>query len=163
MQRAVASQRSAIRVPAHILQRQRTLARAATVLEAELGREPTAPELAHATGLPVQHVDAALVAPAAPVSLSLEIGSGDELGDLLADDNAADPADEARASLAAADVRAALHRLPERERRVVELRFGFAGEERTREAIADELALTRDGVSRLMTRALRKMEHALAA
>jgi DNA-directed RNA polymerase sigma subunit (sigma70/sigma32) len=90
------------------------------------------------------------------VSLSLQVGSDAELGDLVADDNATDPADEAGAALAAADVRLALRRLPERERSVVALRFGFADEERTVDAIAAELEVRRARVGHLLTRALRR-------
>jgi RNA polymerase primary sigma factor len=108
----------------------RSSSRAARRLEVELGREATKEELAEATGLPIQHVDEALGAAHASVSLNQTVGADDEgeLGDLFADREAADPFDEAEESLRRQGVRRALDALPERERRILELRFGFEGE-----------------------------------
>ena len=80
-----------------------------------------------ATGLPIQHVDEALGAAHASVSLNQTVGADDEgeLGDLFADREAADPFDEAEESLRRQSIRRALDALPERERRILELRFGF--------------------------------------
>ena len=129
VQRAVANHARTIRVPVHVVERQQKLSRAARRLEVELGREPTKDELAEATGLPIQHVDEALSAASASVSLNQTVGADDEgeLGDLFADREAADPFDEAEESLRRQNIRKALDALPERERRILELRFGFAG------------------------------------
>ena len=101
VQRAVANNARTIRVPVHVVERQQKLSRAARRLEVELGREPTKDELAEATGLPIQHVDEALGAAQASVSLNQTVGADDEgeLGDLFADREAADPFDEAEESL----------------------------------------------------------------
>jgi RNA polymerase primary sigma factor len=165
VQRAVANQSSTIRVPVHVVERQQKLSRAAVRLEVELGREPTQDELAEATGLPIQHVEEALEAARASVSLNVAVGADDggELGDLLADREAADPLDEAEESLRKHEVRRALAALPERERRVLELRFGFDGEPLTLEAIGRELDLTRERVRQLANAALRRVENAVAA
>src|ERR1041384_2919345 len=101
VQRAVANHARTIRVPVHVVERQQKLSRAARRLEFELGREATKEELAEATGLPIQHVEEALSAASASVSLNQTVGADDEgeLGDLFADREAADPFDEAEESL----------------------------------------------------------------
>jgi RNA polymerase primary sigma factor len=159
VQRAVANHARTIRVPVHVVERQQKLSRAARRLEVELGREATKEELAEATGLPIQHVDEALGAAQASVSLNQTVGSDDEgeLGDLFADRDAADPFDEAEESLRRQGVRKALDALPERERRILELRFGFEGEPWTLEAIGHELDLTRERVRQLEGQALARL------
>jgi RNA polymerase primary sigma factor len=159
VQRAVANHARTIRVPVHVVERQQKLGRAARRLEVELGREATKDELAEATGLPIQHVDEALGAAQASVSLNQTVGADDEgeLGDLFADREAADPFDEAEESLRRQGVRRALDALPERERRILELRFGFEGEPWTLEAIGHELDLTRERVRQLEGQALARL------
>ena len=159
VQRAVANHARTIRVPVHVVERQQKLGRAARRLEVELGREATKEELAEATGLPLQHVDEALGAASASVSLNQTVGADDEgeLGDLFADREAADPFDEAEESLRKQGVRRALDALPERERRILELRFGFEGEPWTLEAIGHELDLTRERVRQLEGQALARL------
>jgi RNA polymerase primary sigma factor len=159
VQRAVANHARTIRVPVHVVERQQKLSRAARRLEVELGREATKEELAEATGLPMQHVDEALGAANASVSLNQTVGAEDEgeLGDLFADREAVDPFDEAEESLRRQGVRRALEALPERERRILELRFGFEGEPWTLEAIGNELDLTRERVRQLEGQALSRL------
>ena len=159
VQRAVANQAKTVRIPTHIGERRQKLARAARTLAPALGREATKQELAEATGLPIQHVDEALGAAQASVSLNQTVGAGDEgeLGDLFADREAADPFEEAEESLRRQCVRRALDALPERERRILELRFGFEGEPWTLEAIGHELDLTRERVRQLEGQALARL------
>jgi RNA polymerase primary sigma factor len=159
VQRAVANHARTIRVPVHVVERQQKLGRAARRLEVELGREATKEELAEATGLPLQHVDEALGAAQASVSLNQTVGADDEgeLGDLFADREALDPYEEAEESLRRQGVRRALDALPERERRILELRFGFEGEPWTLEAIGHELDLTRERVRQLEGQALARL------
>jgi RNA polymerase primary sigma factor len=159
VQRAVANHARTIRVPVHVVERQQKLSRAARRLEVELGREATKEELAEATGLPIQHVDEALGAASASVSLNQTVGADDEgeLGDLFADREAPDPFEEAEESLRRQGVRKALDALPERERRILELRFGFEGEPWTLEAIGHELDLTRERVRQLEGQALARL------
>jgi RNA polymerase primary sigma factor len=159
VQRAVANHARTIRVPVHVVERQQKLGRAARRLEVELGRDATKEELAEATGLPVQHVDEALSAAQASVSLNQSVGADEEgeLGDLFADREAPDPFDEAEESLRKQGVRKALDALPERERRILELRFGFEGDPWTLEAIGAELGLTRERVRQLEAQALQRL------
>jgi RNA polymerase primary sigma factor len=165
VQRAVANQGPTIRVPIHVVERQQRLSRAATRLQAKLGRAATTRELAEETGFSIEHVDEALNAARVTTSLNQVIGEGDEseFGEVLADDAAADPFEETDESVRYASLRSALARLPERERRIVELRFGFGGEQWTLEAIAGELRLTRERVRQLVEQALRRIEYDLAA
>jgi RNA polymerase primary sigma factor len=163
-QRSVANQSATIRVPVHVQERQQKLNRARQRLEVSLGRQPTTEELAKATGLKLHHVEEALDAVEASVSLNQAVGSdGDgELGDLFADRTAADPVEEADESFQRERVRSALSGLPERERRVLELRFGFDGQESlTLEEIGRVLELTRERVRQLEKSALTRLQHAL--
>ncbi|HEX2044686.1 MAG TPA: sigma-70 family RNA polymerase sigma factor, partial [Gaiellaceae bacterium] len=159
VQRSVSGQARTIRVPTHVDERRQTLGRHARRLEAELNRPPTAAELAEATGLSLKHVEEALGVPEARVSLNQPVGNEEqgELGDLFADENADDPGELADEELRRRAVRLALAELPERERRILELRFGFAGEPRSLEAIAGELGVTRERVRQLESAALRKL------
>jgi RNA polymerase primary sigma factor len=163
-QRSVANQSATIRVPVHVQERQQKLNRARQRLEVSLGRQPTVEELAKATGLKLHHVQEALDAVEASVSLNQAVGSdGDgELGDLFADRTAPDPVEEADETLQRERVRSALSGLPERERRVLELRFGFDGQDSlTLEEIGRELELTRERVRQLEKSALVRLQHAL--
>jgi RNA polymerase primary sigma factor len=143
----------------HVVERQQNLLRAARRLEVEFGREPTKEELAEATGLPIEQVDEALSAASASVSLNQTFGAdgGGELGDLFTDREAPDPFDVAEESLRRQNIRKALDALPERDRRIVELRFGFEGEPWTLEAIGLELNLTRERIRQLERQALQRL------
>jgi RNA polymerase primary sigma factor len=163
VQRSVSGQSRTIRVPTHVHERRQTLARRARRLELELGRPPTHEELAEATGLSLKHVDEALGVPEARVSLNQPVGSDEEgeLGDLFADESADDPGELAEESLRRRAVRHALAELPERERRILELRFGFEGEPVSLEAIGAELGLTRERIRELEGEALAKLARTL--
>jgi len=159
VQRAGANHGRTIRLPVHVAERQQTLSRAARRLEVEFGRDATREELAKATGLTIQHVDEALSAASVSVSLSQPVGAegGGELGDLFTDHQAPDPFDEAEVSLRRQGIRKALDALPARDRRIIELRFGFDGDPWTLEAIGRELDLTRERVRQLEGQALRRL------
>jgi RNA polymerase primary sigma factor len=162
-QRAISNQSRTIRVPAHVHERRVKLARVGRRLEAEHGREPTNEELAEAAGLELQHVEEALGAVEASVSLNQAIGSdGDgELGDLFADPTSTDPVEEADEAHRHAAVRDALRRLPDRQRRVLELRFGFGGEQQPLETIGRELGLTRERIRQLEGEGLARLAEEL--
>jgi RNA polymerase primary sigma factor len=158
-QRAVANQARTIRIPVHVDERRRKLARARQRFEVAEGREPTLEELASAAELDLHHAQEALEAVEATVSLNRPVGddADGELGDLFADPDVVDAVEEAERSLRDADIRRAVAGLPERERRVVELRFGFDGESLTLEAIGRELGLTRERVRQLEQSAFAKL------
>jgi RNA polymerase primary sigma factor len=163
-QRAVSNQSATIRVPTHVHERRVKLARARNRLQAATGEEPSAEELAKATGLELHYVEEALGAVEANVSLNQAVGSdGDgELGDLFADPSAADPSEEAAQALRRRSVREALDRLPERDRRVLELRFGFDGEATSLEQIGRELQMSRERVRQVERDALARLQDELA-
>jgi RNA polymerase primary sigma factor len=165
VQRALANHADTIRIPTHVVERRYKLGQTARRLELELGREATAAELAEATGLRLQHVRQALDAARASVSLNQAAGIEEdaELGDLFADPDAVDPLEQAEETVRRQEVRRALAMLPDRERRILELRFGFQGRPLTLEAIGAELSLTRERVRQLEAQAIARMEEALAA
>jgi RNA polymerase primary sigma factor len=157
-QRAISGQGATIRVPTHVHERRLKLSRAAGKLQTSLGRPATRPELAEATGLSLRHVEEALDAADAPVSLNQSLGDGDgELGDIFSDPTAADPVEEAAETLRRQAVRDALGRLSERKRQILELRFGFGGEATSLEAIGKELKLTRERVRQLEREAMEEL------
>ena len=158
-QRAIAGQSRTIRVPSHVEERRVKLSRARRQLETRLGREPTREELAEATGLSKAHVDEALDVAEARVSLNQTVGAEDEgeLGDLFRDPNADDPAEEAFESLERLGIRRSVASLPERERRVIELRFGLDGDPQPLESIGKELGISRERVRQLEADALAQL------
>ena len=162
-QRAIAGQSKTIRVPAHVHERRLKLARVRRELTTKLDREPTREELAKAADLSLQHVEEALDAADAPVSLNQRVGSEDEaeLGDLFDDPTAVDPAAEAVDSLRRLEVRRALSTLPEQERLVLELRFGLDGAPLALEAIGKRLGVSRERVRQLEAAALAQLSEAL--
>jgi RNA polymerase primary sigma factor len=163
-QRAVSNQSATIRVPTHVHERRVKLARARQRLQTAGVADPTPEELAKATGLELNYVEEALGAVEANVSLNQTIGSdGDgEFGDLFADENVADPLEEAADAYRRQSVRNALGRLPERQRRVLELRFGFAGESTSLENIGRELGMSRERVRQVERDALARLRDELA-
>jgi RNA polymerase primary sigma factor len=165
VQRAVANHARTIRLPVHVVERRQRLHGAQRRLQLELGREPTVEELARASGLSLQHAREALAAGAEPVSLNTPVGfdADEELGDLVPDRNSVDPVEVAELSLREQRLRDALSCLPERERRIVELRFGLTGDgECTLERIGRELGLTRERVRQLERLALARLASLLA-
>jgi RNA polymerase primary sigma factor len=161
-QRAIANQSKTIRIPVHVDERRNKLARARQRFEIEEGRTPTLEELAKKAGLSIQQAREALEAVEASVSLNRLVGEDDtELGDLFADTESLDPQTAALDTMRGLAVRKAVARLPERERRIVELRFGFDGEVQSLEAIGRELGITRERVRQLERDAFAKLEHEL--
>jgi RNA polymerase primary sigma factor len=165
VKRAVANQGSTIRVPVHVVERRQKLTRVADQFERRLGRRATYEELAEATGLLAYQVEEALEVVRATVSLNKTVGPNDEdeLGAFLTDDDDPELFREAEKSFEKESIRQALEALPERERRALELRFGFEGEECTLEAVGDELNMTRERARQVVEQGLRRVGLALAA
>ena len=163
VQRSIAGQGRTIRVPTHVHERRQKLNRAGDKLERELGRRATNAELAKETGLALQHVDEALDVAEARVSLNQSVGNDEdsELSNLFADDDAVDPSEVAVEALERRDVRVALGTLPERERRILELRYGIDCEPHSLEAIAAELHVSRERIRQLESHALKKLAASL--
>ena len=165
VQRAVANQSKTIRIPVHVGERRQQLGRSANELELKLGRPPTLDELASETGIEPQHVEEALSAADASVSLNRLVGADDEgeLGELFADESADDPVAETEASVRQELIRGAVAELPGNMREVVALRFGLAGRPQSLESIARQLGISRERVRQLETEGLsllaRELDH----
>ena len=165
MQRAAASQTRMIRLPLHIVERESKLSRETRRLEMKHGRRPTTRELVGATGLTDEQIEQTLRVAQVTMSLNQGLGADEdaELADLVPDTQTADAFEQTSTTLVAERVQGALRTLPQRERFVLERRFGFEGEEQTLEMIATELGITRERVRQIILSGLRRMELALAA
>ncbi len=159
--RGIADKGRTIRLPSHVVDTLSTLSKASGSLLKELGREPTAEELAELTGMALDRVETALAATADVISLSAGIGDDDtEFGDLLPDDKAEMPFDVAAANLEKVELRNMLHTLSDREREVLELRFGLVGERAlTLDEVGRHFDLTRERIRQIEAKALTKLRH----
>ena len=160
--RGLADTGRTIRVPVHMVETiNKTLRMTRTLLQ-ELGREPTPEEVADRLGVPVARVREVLKISRDPVSLDTPIGEEDDshLGDFIEDDSALSPADSAAFSMLRAELSTALESLTDRERQVVQLRFGLIdGRARTLEEVGKEFNVTRERIRQIEAKALRKLRH----
>jgi RNA polymerase primary sigma factor len=160
IERGIAYKARMIRVPVHVLQRERKIGRATSTLIAELGREPTEEELAAAVELPIHHVHEVREAARAVTSLDKTVGEGEEttLAELFPSD-AAEPADEVGTSEREELVQQAVAELPEREREIVRLRYGLTGEglPQTVEQVVRALGVSRAEVRQIEHCALERL------
>jgi RNA polymerase primary sigma factor len=159
IQRGLANQGRTIRIPVHIGQRERKIARAERELALRLGRSPTDTEVAAAADLTLDEVEETREVTRTVASLDRPVGpeSDTGLGDLLPSDERG-PVEEVEIGLRQEAVRAALARLPEQEREVIELRFGVGGDDPTplREA-GRRLGLSPERVRRIEHKALERL------
>jgi RNA polymerase primary sigma factor len=159
IQRGLANQGRTIRIPVHIGQRERKIARAERELALRLGRSPTDAEVAAAADLTLDEVEETREVTRTVASLDRPVGpeSDTGLGDLLPSDERG-PVEEVEIGLRQEAVRAALARLPEQEREVIELRFGVGGDDPTplREA-GRRLGLSPERVRRIEHKALERL------
>ena len=128
----------------------------------ELGREPMPEEIAEKMDLPVERVREILKIAQEPVSLETPIGEEEDshLGDFLQDDNVPIPADAATYTMLKEQIVEVLTTLTERERRVLNLRFGLEdGRPRTLEEVGKEFDVTRERIRQIEAKALRKLRH----
>ena len=160
--RGIADTGRTIRVPVHMVETiNKTLRMTRTLLQ-ELGREPTPEEVADRLSVPVSRVREVLKISRDPVSLDTPIGEEDDshLGDFIEDDSALSPADSAAFSMLREELNTALESLTDRERQVVELRFGLRdGRARTLEEVGKEFNVTRERIRQIEAKALRKLRH----
>jgi len=159
VQRGVANKSRTIRIPVHIVEREQKIARAERTLAPRLARPPTDEEIAEEAKLPLKQVREVREAARAVTSLDRPVGDeGDAaFGDLLATEQA-DVQEEVEVSLREESLRRALRDLSERERRVLELRYGLAGDEpRSLEAIGKVLGVTRERVRQIESDALENL------
>ena len=160
VQRGVANKAREIRIPVHIVDRERKIARAERELMAKLGRAPDEHEVAKAAKLPLKQVREVREAARAVTSLDRPVGEEGEtsFGELVAGDEAG-PEETLHVSLEQSTLRRAVRALPEREREVLQLRYGLNGEKtpKSLEEIGRQLGLTRERVRQVESRALERL------
>jgi RNA polymerase primary sigma factor len=160
--RSIADQARTIRIPVHMIEIMNKLWRAQKQLTQELGREPTPEELADEMHMPVARIHALLKMAQQPVSLHAPVGDdGDvSVGDFIEDKSAENPSDVTSYSLLREKLGDVLTTLTERERKILEMRFGLAdGYERTLEEIGKMYNVTRERIRQIEAKALRKLRH----
>ncbi len=160
--RAIADQARTIRIPVHMVETINRLIRTSRRLQQELGREPTSDEIALDMGLPSDKVRDIMKISQEPVSLEMPIGEEEDsnLGDFIEDSKALAPSDAASLVVLKEQVENVLFSLSERERRVLELRFGLDdGRSRTLEEVGREFGVTRERIRQIEAKALRKLRH----
>ena len=158
--RAIADQARTIRIPVHVVETLNKIMRSRRELAQELNREPSINELAERLEMPVNKVSDILKMAQEPVSLETPIGEEgeNELGDLIEDQSTPTPPDVAARSSMRSHIDEVLSQLNERERKVLELRFGITdGKPRTLEEIGRDLSLTRERIRQIERKALGRL------
>ena len=161
--RAIADQARTIRIPVHMVETINKLTRVQRQLIQELGREPTAEEIADKMeGMTPEKVRDIQKISLEPVSLETPIGEEDDshLGDFLEDEGAMSPDDYASTELLKDELNEVLLELTDREEKVLRLRFGLDdGRTRTLEEVGKEFNVTRERIRQIEAKALRKLKH----
>ena len=158
--RALADKGRTIRMPVHVVEKLNRIARAERTLRAELGRQPTVAEVAAAVELPVAEVEQLVRSAQSPISLEKPVGDDDEseLGHFITDGSSPLPDEAVEVTMRSEALQRALSRLSERERRVVELRYGLNGEHpRTLDEVGRLFDVTRERIRQIENHALRKL------
>ncbi len=158
--RAIADKSRTVRIPVHLHDTLAAVRAAQASLKAELGRDPKPEEIAEEAGVTVDKVELALGV-ADTVSLEQPVGEdGAQLGDFIEDEDAADPVQITEEMDVANSLRKSIDRLPQREGRILALRYGFYdGVPRTLEEIGEEFNLTRERIRQLEKLALCRLRH----
>ncbi len=160
--RSIADQARTIRIPVHMIETINKLMRVQKQLLQDYGREPTPEEIADEIELAVDRVRAVLKMAQQPVSLQSPVGDGEDtsFGDFIEDKTTESPSDMTSFSLLKDKLGDVLSSLTERERRVLELRFGLGdGYSRTLEEVGKQFRVTRERIRQIEAKALRKMRH----
>jgi RNA polymerase primary sigma factor len=158
--RALAEQSRLIRLPVHLGESLGQMRRTAERLAIALERDPTHAELGEALGLPEEQIKRMLEAVRQPISLSMPVGETGEsqFGDFIEDERIAPPEEQASRTLLERDLVRSLDELPERERMVLELRYGLNdGLRRTLEEVGRSLGITRERARQIEGEALRRL------
>ena len=160
--RAIADKARTIRIPVHMVEKLNRVAHVERQLVQRLGREPEPEEIAAELRWPLVEVREILRVAQMPISLEKPVGDEDdsELGDFVADDTVAEPFEEASDHLQKEGVRRALAALPERDRQVIELRYGLSGvEPLTLEEVGHAFGVTRERIRQIENNTLKKLQH----
>jgi RNA polymerase primary sigma factor len=159
--RAIADKARTIRIPVHMVEKLNKVVHVERQLVQRLGREPRPDEIAGELDMTADEVRDVLRMAQLPVSLEKPIGEEEEseLGDFVQDELAESPFDSASLNLRREDIDRALESLPERERKVIELRFGLKGEQpRTLEEVGRAFGVTRERIRQIENNTLKKLE-----
>ena len=160
--RAIADQARTIRVPVHMIEVINKLAKCVRRLVQELGREPTAEELAQRMDMSVEKVRQARKIAQTPISFETPIGEEEDahLGDFIEDKAVVSPSDAAISLSLKETMASMLKKLNAREERIIRMRFGFEdGNPRTLEEVGQVFAVTRERIRQIEAKALRKLRH----
>jgi RNA polymerase primary sigma factor len=160
--RCIADQARTIRIPVHMIEVINKLWRTQKQLMQELGHEASPDELADAMEMPVERVRAILKMAQQPISMQSPVGDTDEthFGDLIEDKTAEDPSAVTSFNLLKGRLGEVLNGLRERERRILELRYGLSdGFSRTLEEVGRQYNVTRERIRQIEAKALRKLRH----
>lgn len=160
--RAIADQARTIRIPVHMVETINKVVRVERQQLQELGRQPTADEIAEVMGMSVDKVREIMKVAQEPVSLETPIGEEEDshLGDFIPDEDAPAPAEAASHTLLKEQLGDVLKTLTPREEKVLRLRFGLDdGRPRTLEEVGREFSVTRERIRQIEAKALRKLRH----
>jgi len=160
--RSIADQARTIRIPVHMIETINKLMRVQKQLIQDFGREPVPEEIADEMQLPVDRVRAVLKMAQQPISLQSPVGDGEDtsFGDFIEDKSTESPSDITSFSLLKDKLGDVLSSLTERERKVLEQRFGLVdGYARTLEEVGKQFRVTRERIRQIEAKALRKMRH----
>ena len=160
--RAIADQARTIRIPVHMVETINRLIRTARQMQQELGREPSSEEIAKRMEMTPERVREIQKISQEPVSIDMPIGEEEDsnLGDFIEDHKALAPADAASQQMLKEQMERVLGQLNERERQVLELRFGLEdGRSRTLEEVGKAFGVTRERIRQIEAKALRKLRH----
>src|ERR671928_187889 len=159
--RAIADKARTIRIPVHMVEKLNKVVHIERQLVQRLGREPRPDEIAAELEMTTAEVREILRMAQLPVSLEKPIGEEEEseLGDFVEDEQAESPFDTAQVSLRREDIENALASLPERDRKVIELRFGLCGTQPcTLEEVGKAFGVTRERIRQIENNTLKKLE-----
>ena len=160
--RSIADQARTIRIPVHMIETINKLMRTQKRLLQDFGREPSPEEIADEMQIPVERVRAVLKMAQQPISLQSPVGDGEDtsFGDFIEDKTTESPSEVTSFSLLKDKLSDVLSSLSERERKVLELRFGLGdGYSRTLEEVGRQFRVTRERIRQIEAKALRKMRH----
>jgi RNA polymerase primary sigma factor len=159
--RAIADKARTIRIPVHMVEKLNKVVHIERQLVQRLGREPRPDEIATELEMTTEEVREILRMAQLPVSLEKPIGEEEEseLGDFVQDEQAESPFDTASLSLRREDIKKALDSLPDRERKVIELRFGLLGDQPcTLEEVGRAFGVTRERIRQIENNTLKRLE-----
>jgi len=159
--RAIADKARTIRIPVHMVEKLNRVTHVERQLVQRMGREPEPAEIAEELKITIREVRDILRVAQMPISLEKPVGDEEEseLGDFVADDRTEEPFDTATERLQREDIQKALDALPERERQVIELRYGLRGHEPlTLEEVGRAFGVTRERIRQIENNTLKKLK-----